>query len=121
MFYLNIPDLFITLVLYKNKTSYNNIFNAKKFLKIFKKILKKYPIKNDVVKNIANKIEPIHVNIDYPICTDEDYKEYIKFKNKYEDKARRINFIIIRNYKKSISENLKKKLFRSKAIDYVKK
>lgn len=97
-------------ILYKNKTSSNNIFNAKKFLKIFKKILKKYPIKNDVVKNIANKIEPIHVNIDYPICTDEDYKEYIKFKNKYEDKARRINFIIIRNYKKSISENLKKKL-----------
>lgn len=98
-------------ILYKKKdNSKNNILNKKNIFKMIKKILKKHPVKNNIVKNMANKIQPIQVSIGYPICTDEEYEEYKEFKNKYSDNAKNINFIVIRDYKKSISEKLKKTL-----------
>lgn len=85
---------------------------AKKYLLSdrLKKFRNMKVVKSDKLKQIANKIEPIHVNINYPLCNDEDYKDYVRFRKKYANNARIISFIIIRDYKESISKKLKKKL-----------
>lgn len=91
----------------KNKTI-GKLFNNRALVNKLKKILGKKLYNKG--KKIANKIEPIHVNINYPLCSDEDYKDYLEFVKKYNNIARKIGFIIIREYKTSISEKLKKKI-----------
>lgn len=63
-----------------------------------------------ILLNMQNNMSNITVNIGYPLITDEDYKEYLRFKRRNFLKANSINYIIIRNYHKSISEQLKLKL-----------
>ena len=91
----------------KNKTV-GKLFNNRALVNKLKKILGKKLYNKG--KKIANKIEPVHVNINYPLCSDEDYKDYLEFVKKYNNIARKIGFIIIREYKTSISEKLKKKI-----------
>ncbi len=91
----------------KNRTI-GRLFNNRSLVFKFRKLLGKKLFNKG--KKIANKIQPIHVNIGYPLCIDEDYKDYIAFVKKYSYITRKINFIIIREYEKSISPKLKKKI-----------
>ncbi len=75
-----------------------------------KKIISKIFNKKKYLNKLASKAEPLYVNINYPLCVDKDYDEYLKFKKKYNNKARTINYLIIRDYNLSISENLKNQL-----------
>lgn len=93
-----------------NKKIISKIFNKKKLVKIISKIFYKEDNKKKYLNKIISKIEPVHVNINYPLCVDKDYDEYLKFKEKYNNKARMINYLIIRDYKLSISEDLKNRL-----------
>ncbi len=63
--------------------------------------------------SLLAKKNQLIVIITYPLITDEDYEAYQKFKRKYEKCALTINYVIIRNYKKSISNKLKDKLSNS--------
>lgn len=76
--------------------------------KLYKKI-KKYKDKKIKVKS-KTKNGKIFVNVNYPICEDKEYKDYKKFKRKYIGRARTINYIVIKDYNKSISDKLKNKL-----------
>ena len=103
-------------ILYKKEKKIRSFLKTKKIYKKFKKWRNKKiqsPIKNS--KGI------IHVNVNYPICVDEEYKMYLKFRRKYIRNAKIINYIVIRNYYKSISEELKNKLKkRSPQKDHIK-
>ena len=81
---------------------------------IFLRKIKMYFKKNSNSTEKKYRKGRIDVNINYPICIDSDYKNYLKFKRKYNGKAKYINFIIIRNYKKEISEKLRNKLNKYK-------
>lgn len=91
----------------KNKTI-GRLFGNKNIVNKIRKILGKKLFRKG--RKAINKIQPIYVNIGYPLCTDEDYDDYMKFVKKYGHVARRINFTIIREYEKSISTKLKKKI-----------
>lgn len=81
-----------------------------------RKLLKKYR-SNKALNKIKTKISTISIHVGYPICIDKDYKEYLEFKKKYKKDIRNIHFIIIKNYKTSISNNLKKKITKEKKLD----
>ncbi len=51
-----------------------------------------------------------YCSIAYPLCSDEDYDQYEQFIQSHTRYADRIKYIIIRNYKTSISESIKEKL-----------
>ena len=91
----------------RNKTI-GKLFNNKNIVNKIRKILGKKLFRKG--RKVINKIQPIYVNIGYPLCTDEDCSDYIKFVKKYGHVARKINFTIIREYEKSISTRLKKKI-----------
>ena len=86
----------------KNKIKQLFVNNAYLFKKI--KLLKK--LINKWEKDISN----IYIGVSYPLVTDEDYQAFKKFKKHYKKYVNTINYIIIRNYKKSISSKLKQKL-----------
>ena len=48
--------------------------------------------------------------ISYPLRQDADYETYTQFKQRHAEYANRFRYVIIRNYKTSISENIKEKL-----------
>lgn len=92
-------------ILCKKEKTIRRILRTNKLYKKIKKWRKKKKTNQE-----QNKKGKLHVNVNYPICTDDEYKSYLKFKRKYLGRARNINYIIIRNYSKSISEKLKNKL-----------
>lgn len=63
------------------------------------------------ILDMISKNKPIIVvSIRYPLVEDNDYNSYKMFKRKYFKYANSISYIIIRNYKKSISKKLKEQL-----------
>lgn len=84
------------------------LFNSNKLYNKIRKILGK-KLTNQGVRFIE-KMKSINVAICYPLCTDEDYKDYIQFVKKYKNVAKKINYIIIRDYEKSISKELKRQI-----------
>lgn len=62
---------------------------------------------------MQKKKSNIFISISYPLITDEDYKAYQIFKKKYQHIVNAIHYIIIRNYKHSISDSLKNKLVKN--------
>lgn len=70
------------------------------------------------IKKYIKKEKNIHMYVNYPLCTDKDYEEYMIFKEKYKRLVKRIGFIIIKKYKTSISELTKKKLFENERKIY---
>ncbi len=93
-------------LLYVGNKLNNFIINKENLFKnrILNKIISKY------IKIVENKTSNISVGISYPLLSDEDYEEFLKFKKKYRKITNSINYIIIRNYHQSISEQLKTKL-----------
>lgn len=92
-------------ILYNNSsiryylTSKKNKFKNSKLIYKYLNYLAKKPI--------------IVISISYPLIIDSDYELYKIFKSKYSKYANTINYIIIRNYKKSISNDLKDRLSHS--------
>ena len=93
-----------------NAISLNSIYrNIKRLFRRFRR--------NKALNKIKNKIRKIYVSIGYPLCCDKDYEEYLKFKNKYKNVTKNIHFIIIKGYKTSISEKLKKRIVKEEKQD----
>lgn len=72
--------------------------------------------KNKIIYKYLNHLSKnpiIIISISYPLVEDKDYDLYRAFKRKYSKYVNAINYIIVRNYKKSISNDLKDKLSNS--------
>ena len=69
----------------------------------------------DILIKIKLKEKPsnISVYVVYPLINDNDYKEYLKFSKKYKRYIGKINYIVIRDYKETISDELKCKLAKA--------
>lgn len=93
-----------------NAISLNTVFRR------IKKLFKKYR-RAKVVTKFKNKIRKMYVSIGYPLCEDSDYDQYLKFKNKLKKVTKNIHFIIIKGYKTSISEKLKKRIVKEEKQD----
>lgn len=97
--------LILTCSYYPQKANEKEFFRKIGILtgrNLYRRILRKWFHKQGLSCSIA-----------YPLCSDEEYEQYRQFiqrHTKYED---RIKYIIIRNYKTSISESTKKKLHRT--------
>lgn len=62
-----------------------------------------------ILDKLQNKV-PISASIGFPLCTDQDYYDYLTFKERNYIFCSSINPIIIRDYKTSISQSIKDKL-----------
>ena len=76
-----------------------------------KKLFRKFR-NNKILDKMKNKVERIYVSIGYPVKCDDDYKEFIKFKKKYKNIVSNIHIIVIKRYKTSISDKLKKRIVK---------
>lgn len=63
--------------------------------------------------NYLSKKSMICITVGYPLVEDSDYEDYKLFKKRYFKYANSINYIIIRDYKHSISNELKETLSHS--------
>jgi MoaA/NifB/PqqE/SkfB family radical SAM enzyme len=93
------------------------ILHVEKALKLFL-VSKKDFFKNkkiySFIENLEKSMSNISICIGYPLVTDDDYEEYVKFKRRNFFNANIIKHIVIRNFNKSISQQLKKKLSKNK-------
>lgn len=90
-------DSSVKLFLISKKSLFKNKKNI--FLKKIYSIL-------DTMEKSTN----LSIRIGYPLVTDEDYRAFLKFKRRNFFHANVIKHIVIRNYNKSISSQVKKKL-----------
>lgn len=115
--------LSISTSYYKEFTSEKEFTDKAKFL--YKGSSLRYDGKKNILGLIIHRLPGIlfscfgktkknHINlflaIGYPLVFDEDYKSYLKFRRKYKKCSNTVNYIIIRNYKHTISDKLKNKL-----------
>ena len=91
---------FIAKVKILNKTE-----NKKHFINQMKRFIKRH---QEIDKEKRLEI----ASIGYPICNDNDYEEYIKFKKKYKNISQDIHLIVIKDYKTMISDKLKEKIVK---------
>lgn len=101
-------------LLSKNKSKKMVFINSvyKKMKRVVKKCLS-----SKTIDSLKSKISKIYVTVGYPICCDNDYKDYLEFKKKYSHIIPNINFIIIKGYKTSISDALKEKIVRKEKLE----
>ncbi|MBR3229320.1 MAG: radical SAM protein [Bacilli bacterium] len=84
-------------------------FNLRKYFKSYSN--------SKIVSKVKNSASKVFVSIGFPLCTDSDYDEFLKFKRKYSKITPNIHFIIIKKYKKSISDKLKDKIVNKKDFE----
>lgn len=120
--------LSISASYYKEYTTENEFINKVKALDLEKNlkyylVRKKHLFMNKkdkfsciiykCLKQLEKSTPNIVISISYPLVVDADYASYLKFKKRYHRMVSSINYIIIRNYKKSISDELKEKLSKN--------
>lgn len=98
------------------KNKFSKFSKIKKIYKNFKRKFKRFK-KIKIVNKIENKMQNVHVGVGYPLCNDNDYYEYLKFKKRNKKYIREIYFIVIKGYKTSISDKLKKKILKDNKQD----
>lgn len=72
-----------------------------------------------IVKRIFHK-KGLICTISYPLKSDEDYEQYLQFMQRHENYAGRFRYVIIRNYKTSISNSVKEKLRNIETMKNIK-
>lgn len=97
----------VSLLVHKQKNSLGNK------LTFIKKRFKRY-LEPFISSKMLVKMNKITIHVGYPISSDNDYKDYLKFVKKYKSVTHNISYILIKDYKNHISEKLKKKLFDEK-------
>ena len=108
----------IMLLCKNKKTSKISIFDS--FYKKIKDTLKKHKYIFNILHRALKKKGKIEFSIGYPLCNDNDYIEYLNFKDKYKFLSKNISCIPIKNYKDSISEKTKKEIATDSSIKNIK-
>lgn len=106
---------FIKKVKALSSYKYKDNFKLKKTKKRNKKM-------NDLLIKLKLKENPTNVSVYvvYPLINDQDYQKYLKFLKKYQKQVEKINYIVIRDYKESISDELKKELSKKEINEKMK-
>ena len=87
---------------------YKEFMAEEEFIKRIKALSKKSVYQEFLVKYL--KRNNIVLTIGYPLCTDQDYAEYLCFRERNVRYASRIKGTVIRDYKTSISQSVQEKL-----------
>lgn len=122
-FYKNFisEDDFIDKIMLLRKNKKNSKASAFDFFyQKFKDTLKKHEHIFNILEKGLNKRNKIKFSIGYPLCNDNDYREYLNFKNKYKFLSKNISCIPIKNYNDSISEKTKKEIATHSSIKNIK-
>lgn len=87
---------------------YKEFISQEEFLEKLKALQERSYYQEFLKKHL--KRNRISIAIGYPLFTDQDYKEYLQFKEKNAQYAKRMRPFAIRDYKTSISQTVKSEL-----------